>query len=514
MKDGTQGVAETVISTLSPPATANHDLPPVPGAALQRLNLAPNAVLPGQHQRDGQVERLSAPGEVQYFGPPANTASPKRQQQDTSRERPLSPDRLLYPGRPANTASPRQRQQQDITFDYSTVAPIQKGQIRLLSLHAGSNTDALEANFVCCWLNYREGPGRYPPPEFSALSYTWADGFATSQIKMIAVGGSHQMKIKPNLGKALRRLRRPDEAVFLWIDAICINQDNKSEKADQIPRLAAIYRNARHVCVWLDPCPNDTVTNLAFSHVNNCLAHLEKFDEWTKDESMTQAWAAFCSILQSKWFSRRWIVQEITGARSAMLYCGSHRIEWDRFMDMVSLFKERMDDIRKLFRESQLLNNNENSFGSLEEYGAVRLATLSDELFHRSDDLAIKAHLLSLEALMSTMTAFEASDPKDIVYALLWMAKDANPVAKNATTYNLRQMARRLDTNIRLDRLSPTRQTFSRQSSQSSGVSMMMPGSLISSPTELSPVLTPDLMSAPGENNFKRQRSPSELLEV
>lgn len=41
-------------------------------------------------------------------------------------------------------------------------------------------------------------------------------------------------------------------------------------------------------------------------------------------------------------------------------------------------------------------------------------------------------HLFSLEAVMSSMSAFEASDPHDMLYAVLWLANDAHPVARKA----------------------------------------------------------------------------------
>lgn len=39
--------------------------------------------------------------------------------------------------------------------------------------------------------------------------------------------------------------------ITVWVDAICINQDNVDEKADQIKLIADIYSQARFVVVWL-----------------------------------------------------------------------------------------------------------------------------------------------------------------------------------------------------------------------------------------------------------------------
>jgi hypothetical protein len=47
-----------------------------------------------------------------------------------------------------------------------------------------------------------------------------------------------------------------------------------------------------------------------------------------------------------------------------------------------------------------------------------------ETLFRRNESGQIVEHLLSIEALKSTLTMFEASNPHDIVYAMLGLAQD------------------------------------------------------------------------------------------
>lgn len=57
----------------------------------------------------------------------------------------------------------------------------------------------------------------------------------------------------PNCESALRRLRNAEEIQILWIDSICINQnpDAVDERNQQVALMGEIYRNAKHVVVWI-----------------------------------------------------------------------------------------------------------------------------------------------------------------------------------------------------------------------------------------------------------------------
>lgn len=66
--------------------------------------------------------------------------------------------------------------------------------------------------------------------KYEALSYAWGDPTKSHEI---FVNGK-VLKITTNLHVALQYLRQPDVARVLWIDAICIDQENISEKNHQV----------------------------------------------------------------------------------------------------------------------------------------------------------------------------------------------------------------------------------------------------------------------------------------
>jgi hypothetical protein len=51
----------------------------------------------------------------------------------------------------------------------------------------------------------------------------------------------------------------------IWIDAICINQQDNEEKDHQVQHMGEIYRNAKLVVVWLGPSKDNS--NLAMQSI-------------------------------------------------------------------------------------------------------------------------------------------------------------------------------------------------------------------------------------------------------
>jgi hypothetical protein len=59
------------------------------------------------------------------------------------------------------------------------------------------------------------------------------------------------LEISPNLSNILRWLRDTSSVRNLWVDAICINQNNTDEKSKQVTEMWKIYSLANKVKTWL-----------------------------------------------------------------------------------------------------------------------------------------------------------------------------------------------------------------------------------------------------------------------
>jgi Heterokaryon incompatibility protein (HET) len=177
--------------------------------------------------------------------------------------------------------------------------PLGSKCIRLLTIHAPSmlhgDGGPIEGSFSVVDLDQR--------PPFTALSYVW--GTKSVPPKTISCGGS-TVSATDNCYSALVHLRRKLSIFTIWVDAVCIDQDNADEKSQQIPLMGEIYSHAQTVYVWLrEGTPR---TDRAMNFLPK--AGLLDFFPNTVDLNggifpKTHAWKAFWSLYSARWTVRR-----------------------------------------------------------------------------------------------------------------------------------------------------------------------------------------------------------------
>ncbi|PMD29609.1 hypothetical protein L207DRAFT_520892 [Hyaloscypha variabilis F] len=138
------------------------------------------------------------------------------------------------------------------------------GEFRLLSLLPGPTSAEIEIEIFHV--------KRSSKPEYEALSYVWGPsertdtalvcGLAKSRSQFLGYLELQQRHEDPktfrigitrSLAVALRNLRHPTKPKILWIDALCINQDDLAERSAEVLGMDLIYSNAVEVIVWLGP---------------------------------------------------------------------------------------------------------------------------------------------------------------------------------------------------------------------------------------------------------------------
>lgn len=120
--------------------------------------------------------------------------------------------------------------------------PLNSRCIRLLEVQpdlCSEETGPIHANFHVVNLDEQ--------PVFSALSYVWG---TDTHLRTI-VCASSVVKVTENCHSALQSLRKKLEKFTIWIDALCINQDDQAEKVQQIMLMERIYSGAKIVYIWL-----------------------------------------------------------------------------------------------------------------------------------------------------------------------------------------------------------------------------------------------------------------------
>lgn len=110
--------------------------------------------------------------------------------------------------------------------------------------------------------------------EFIALSYVWGDPGVTDEV---IIDGA-VVDVTVNLAAALWYFKEYDmlrgipdgRPLQIWIDAVCINQDDLDERAQQVAFMKDIYSSAKHVFSWLGP-PKATRIDIGLSAIQDSM---------------------------------------------------------------------------------------------------------------------------------------------------------------------------------------------------------------------------------------------------
>jgi hypothetical protein len=127
-------------------------------------------------------------------------------------------------------SSPAGRSSQAFKEIYSKAAlKLRSGDIRVLTLFSGTFDSDIQCKLATVYLD--------DPPEFVALSYCWSDTLSPNNITI----DDYEVSVGASLELALRYMRRVDVDVLVWVDAICINQQDDVEKSVQVAMMNEIY---------------------------------------------------------------------------------------------------------------------------------------------------------------------------------------------------------------------------------------------------------------------------------
>lgn len=317
-------------------------------------------------------------------------------------------------------------------------------EIRILKIFHGEENETLRCMLFTTVLSSTTGREPFSNKAedqhpYWALSYCWGDeeepqnkielyydtGGRDPTHNLSPLNRSGIFYIRDNLAAALRQFRERYIDVNVWVDALCINQDNNIEKTAQVSRMAEIYGGAETVCVWLGA--GIPQTQEIFNFLKSIL-NLHELDRLIKSEKERDKWFLVLDLMKNAWFSRRWVIQELALAKKAYVQWGREQIQWTNFADAIALLMTKHETILRILQQKPLQSlDTSQGVGTFEPraLGASTLVHATSNLFRKAEDGRIQQRLLSLEVLVSSwFLAFEAKDPRDTIYAVLSLAKD------------------------------------------------------------------------------------------
>jgi hypothetical protein len=292
-----------------------------------------------------------------------------------------------------------------------------KREIRLLELYSGDLDDDIDCRIRHVTLA--------STLEITALSYTWGD---PKDRKAISVGG-HTLEVTVNLFDALRHLRSPQETRTLWVDAVCINQEDLDERSKQVLRMRDIYTFAKTVEVWLGLTDDDDYAGMALVrklgaivsapeeslakgfHNEYQQAFLDIFEAAEPKEVR-----ALCQLFKRPWWTRVWVVQELMLAnqQAALVRCGEAAAPWLSFL-VTAYAVESSWFIVDAIVTSVFPDDKVDAFNNGIRMAQCRRVDPTHPLF-------------SLLELLHQHRDCESTDPKDKVYGLLGLSGDVEDI--------------------------------------------------------------------------------------
>ncbi|KAH7025785.1 heterokaryon incompatibility protein-domain-containing protein [Microdochium trichocladiopsis] len=234
----------------------------------------------------------------------------------------------------------------------------------------------------------------YQDYDYRALSYTWGPPTFTQKI---ILDRDAYLKITPSLHDALVRFRDPHRVVRLWVDALCINQEDVEEKARQIPMMADIYRTASMVLMWLGDYQSE---GSSLDYINAASRKIE-FPGVAKD-----VYPHVQRLLALKWFTRRWVVQEAVLNTHVQVYCGrSANMPWQRLIDVV-LYLVRVSGSVGGLRVVQMMSTLQESHRARTQAGPIPNTGILD--------------------ILTSFSSLACGDARDCIFALAGLASDVS----------------------------------------------------------------------------------------
>jgi hypothetical protein len=184
-------------------------------------------------------------------------------------------------------------------------------EFRVLSISPDANNSPIR-----CTLRKTSLINERTAASYNALSYCWGD--PNFRLKIFVNGV--QMAVTVNLYDATWQLRAL-KIYDIWVDAICINQEDKTERSLQVRFMKRIYERARGVIAWLgmDSRNSSDALNFLSQPLEPNALNIEASD---------RVRSVLYHFFELSYWKRVWIIQEVAVGSSVTILCGPHKMDW------------------------------------------------------------------------------------------------------------------------------------------------------------------------------------------
>ncbi|KAJ4288783.1 hypothetical protein N0V88_007319 [Collariella sp. IMI 366227] len=296
--------------------------------------------------------------------------------------------------------------------------PLQLNEIRIVTILPGAFDDPI----ICTLEHINLSNAKAESVAYEAVSYAWGD---PTETRPITLENHIWYPITLNLFSALTYLRDRTNPLCLWIDSLCINQQDLAERSAQVALMRDIFASASRVSIWLGDYGGRPKKRLPLSL---------PLAEWQREPPVTRAERqrydtvetrhakgrhVMHEVLARPWFTRMWVVQEVAvkhfenDDEKVKFLVGHLSVPWfvmARAFGYTIYIREKADGMQteRLHRENGLCS--------------ITKAWRYKHLLTRStEEQKYVGFAEQLAMLLSRFTYFGATDPRDRIYSLLGM---------------------------------------------------------------------------------------------
>lgn len=238
--------------------------------------------------------------------------------------------------------------------------PLKPWETRCLRLDPGQREEVVQVHLEVAAITHLNGLGLVESGQlvtYEALSYTWGSSVFSHDIRCNGL----EYSVTANLHAALVHLRHTDVPRRLWIDALCINQYDVTEKGHQVLQMFHLYKKATTVVVWLGAAGKNTkiasqlltrydqgegldlygIETAEGQEVHpflNPIGKMSPADPARLSEiykTLHRVWDGLEDLLGRPWLRRTWVIQELSAASKAEFHCGDTVMSYRAFVSGV-----------------------------------------------------------------------------------------------------------------------------------------------------------------------------------
>lgn len=285
-------------------------------------------------------------------------------------------------------------------------SPLEPGMIRLLTVERRLPFMDVRTSLLHVKLANK--------PIYEAISYTW--GTSTTSKDIIIDG--HSFITSVSTYNAIHGRSSLWRRRVLWIDALCINQQDPIEKGHQVSLMTEIYQNASLVVVWL-ASDSRLIFGMAYlaiallHELGHAPRHVDLYRRYER-HTLSINWRALLELFNNPWFTRVWIVQEVAVATEVTFIYGGFSFTWEAISAGIEVFNDsEMSGLIQITESGKSAMRNINHF---REIAKIRQ-------FYKLN-IIMRQSLASSRRFSPMLNAFATSDQRDQMRtATEWMER-------------------------------------------------------------------------------------------